>query len=78
VLEQIGFFYGLGAMILIIAAHASGRLSVRSVRDVRAADRRYAAAAEPVTTTSDAAAYPATDATATTATTTTDGATTTA
>jgi hypothetical protein len=45
--EQIGFFYGVGAVILIFAAHASGRLSVRSVRDVRAADRRYAVTNEP-------------------------------
>jgi hypothetical protein len=57
--EQIGFFYGLGAVIVLFAAHASGRLSVRSVRDVQAADRRYAAASDagPVDDT-DSAAYP--------------------
>jgi hypothetical protein len=56
--EQIGFFYGLGAVIVLFAAHASGRLSVRSVRDVQAADRRYAAAAE-ADDSAPAAAYPA-------------------
>ena len=78
VLEQLGFFYALGAVILIVAAHASGRLSVRSVRDVRAADRRYAAANEPVAASSDAPAYPTTEAPTTTAATSPGGATTTA
>jgi hypothetical protein len=55
VVEQLSFFYGLGVVILILAAHACGRLSVRSVRDVRAAERQYPAA-EP----DDAGAYPAT------------------
>jgi hypothetical protein len=40
VLEQIGFFTGLGAVILFLAATALGRFLVRSVRDVAAADRR--------------------------------------
>jgi hypothetical protein len=53
VVEQLGFFYGLGGVILILAAHASGRLSVRSVRDVRAAERQYSAS-QP----DDAEAYP--------------------
>ena len=39
--EQISFFSGLGVVIVFLAAHASGRLSVRSVRDVAAAERRY-------------------------------------
>lgn len=34
VVEQIGFFYGLGAMILFIAAQAVGRFSVRDGRVV--------------------------------------------
>jgi hypothetical protein len=74
--EQIGFFYGLGAVIVLFAAHASGRLSVRSVRDVQAADRRYAAATEAETAdtaaTRDSAAYPATGDRATTDAETTD------
>jgi pyruvate/2-oxoglutarate dehydrogenase complex dihydrolipoamide acyltransferase (E2) component len=37
------FFYGIGAVILFVAALALGRLSVHSVRDVRAAERRVAA-----------------------------------
>jgi hypothetical protein len=40
--EQIGFFSGLGAVILFLAAQALGRFTVRSVRDVRAAET-YAA-----------------------------------
>lgn len=42
-LEQIGIFYGLGAAILLVAGHAAGALSVRSVSDVRAAERHRAA-----------------------------------
>ena len=40
VVEQIGFFSGVGAAILFLAAHAAGRLSVRSLRDIRAARQR--------------------------------------
>lgn len=40
VLEQIGFFSGLGALIVFFAALVLGRLSVHSVRDVRAAEQR--------------------------------------
>jgi hypothetical protein len=50
VLEDLLFFYALGAVILFLASVALGRLSVHSVRDVRAAERRAmaeeAAAAE--------------------------------
>lgn len=46
VVERIGFFFGLGAAILLLAAHASGRLSVRAFGDVRAAERRRAASVE--------------------------------
>jgi hypothetical protein len=62
VVEQLSFFYGLGAVILILAAHASGRLAVRSIRDVRAADARYAAAqeAEVSNDTGTTMPYPAT------------------
>jgi hypothetical protein len=45
-LESLAFFYGLGALIIFFAAGALGRLSVLSVRDVRFARRREAAAAE--------------------------------
>src|ERR1700678_3399364 len=37
--EQIGFFSGLGAVIICIAALALGRLSVVSARDIRLAER---------------------------------------
>ena len=41
VIEQLGFFSGLGVVILFLAAHAAGRVSVRSLRDLEAADRRF-------------------------------------
>ena len=63
VVEQIGFFSGLGVAILFLAAQALGRFTVRSLRDVEAAEA-YAnrparttvepartAPVEPVTTT---------------------------
>lgn len=37
--EQIGFFTGLGAVIICVAAIAIGRLSVISARDTRLAER---------------------------------------
>lgn len=50
VLEEITFFYLVGAVIIFLAAAAFGRLSVVTVRDVRVAERRaeaeQAAAAE--------------------------------
>lgn len=33
--EQIGLFYGLGAVITAISAFAAGRMATRSVRDVK-------------------------------------------
>jgi hypothetical protein len=42
-LAALLFFYGIGALILFLASLALGRLSVHSVRDVRAAERRVAA-----------------------------------
>lgn len=39
-LEELFFFFAIGAAILFFAATALGRLSVQSVRDVRAAQRR--------------------------------------
>lgn len=43
-LEELFFFYGIGALILFFGAVALGRLSVQSVRDVAAAERRAARA----------------------------------
>lgn len=46
---ELTYFYGLGALIVFLGAVALGRLSVRSVRDIRWADRPVAAAAaQPV------------------------------
>jgi len=38
--ESIGLFFGVGALILYIGSTAVGRMSVKGVRDVRAAERR--------------------------------------
>jgi Tfp pilus assembly protein PilV len=38
------FFYGIGAAIVFVGSLALGRVSVQSLRDVRAAERRVAAA----------------------------------
>ena len=35
IVEQIGLFYGLGAVITAVAAFALGRMTVRSVKDVK-------------------------------------------
>lgn len=43
---DLGYFYGLGAVILFLAAFALGRLAVVSVRDIAAAERDEARAAE--------------------------------
>jgi hypothetical protein len=43
--EQIGFFTGLGVVIVAVAAMAVGRFSVISVRDARRAERAASAAA---------------------------------
>jgi len=48
-LERLCYFYAIGAAILLVAAVALGRVSVRSVGDVRAARRREAAVAESLT-----------------------------
>ncbi len=45
-IAQLGYFYGLGAVILFLAAFALGRLAVVGVRDLRAAQRDDARAAE--------------------------------
>jgi hypothetical protein len=41
-LEQLLFFYAVGALIVFLAGLALGRLTVNSMRDVRAAERRLA------------------------------------
>jgi len=43
---QLGYFYGLGTVILFLAAFALGRLAVVGVRDLRAAERDEQRAAE--------------------------------
>lgn len=50
VVEQVGFFYGLGAAIVFLAAHAVGRFGVRSVRDARLGERHRAGVGEGATT----------------------------
>ena len=47
-LERLFYFSAIGAAILFVATLALGRLSVRSVADVRAARRRESAVAAPV------------------------------
>jgi len=46
-LEEIGFFYGLGAVVTALAAFALGRLAVRSVRDAAYQDELAATTAAP-------------------------------
>ena len=55
-LLEISYFYGLGALIVFLGATALGRLSVRSVRDIRYAQR-------PVAERDTAVPGPATDST---------------
>jgi len=64
--EQIGFFSGLGVVILFLAAQALGRFTVRSLRDVAAAE----AVARPAETTAAPAATSPAASTAPAATTT--------
>jgi len=66
-LETLAYFYALGAVILFLASAALGRLSVHSVSDWRAAERRAAderalaaPAAAPTATTAVPAAAPTT------------------
>jgi hypothetical protein len=67
-LEALFFFYGIGAAIVFVASLALGRLSVRSLRDVQAAERRLAAdaAAAPVARAEEPTSAGATDAPVTT------------
>ena len=45
---ELAYFYGLGALIIFLGALALGRLSVRSARDIRYAERSAMTTAEPV------------------------------
>jgi hypothetical protein len=66
-LEELFFFYGVGALILFVASVALGRLSVQSIRDVAVAERRAAraeaaapaaAGAAPMEATAEGEQYP--------------------
>ena len=46
-IEQLGYFYALGAAILFLGALALGRVATRSVRDVRVAERRTVGSTAP-------------------------------
>jgi hypothetical protein len=50
-IEQLGFFTGLGVVIICIAAVALGRLSVVSARDIRLAERLASPAETPAPST---------------------------
>src|SRR5262249_41977143 len=54
-LEHLGFFTGLGVVIVFIAALALGRLTVVGVRDARLAERRGEGATEPQPVAADTA-----------------------
>ena len=57
-LDAIATFYGLGAVIIFLAALTAGRLSVVGVRDVRTQEKRHAGTDQ--TTAEPVPAYPAT------------------
>jgi hypothetical protein len=44
---ELTYFYGLGALIVLLGAVALGRLSVRTARDIAYVQRPVAAAAQP-------------------------------
>lgn len=50
---ELAYFYGLGALIVFVAAAAVGRISVRSVRDVEYVDRPAADVVQPQPAFSD-------------------------
>jgi len=50
---ELAYFYGLGALIVFVAAAAVGRISVRSVRDVEYVDRPVTEVVQPQPTFSD-------------------------
>jgi hypothetical protein len=75
-LEHLGFYTGLGVVIVFVAALALGRLTVVGVRDARLAERG-AAVAEPEPVAATATTRPITTGATTTKGTTTKGTTTT-
>jgi hypothetical protein len=62
VVEQLGWFSALGALILYFGAAALGRLSIRSVRDIELAEADAAAAAPAGTTAAGTGTAAGTDA----------------
>ena len=58
-IEQLGYFTGLGVVIIGVAAIAVGRLSVISVRDLKLAERSAAADAVPAATRASRTPAPA-------------------
>jgi hypothetical protein len=58
-IEQLGFFTGLGVVIICVAAGALGRLSVVSARDLRLAERLAERAETPATPATVPATVPA-------------------
>jgi hypothetical protein len=58
-LETLFFFYAVGVLILLFAATALGRLSVRSMRDAAVAEQRAAQEAAATSTGRGATAAPA-------------------
>ncbi len=57
--EQLGFFSGLGVVMIFVAAIAVGRLSVVSTRDLKFAERLAARAEAPARVEAPASAIPA-------------------
>lgn len=53
---ELAYFYGLGALIIFLGAIALGRLSIRSARDIRYAQRSAITTHEPVASTAEPAA----------------------
>ena len=49
---ELAYFYGLGALIIFLGALALGRLSIRSARDIRYAQRSAITTTEPTRTES--------------------------
>ena len=47
VVLELAYFYGLGALIIFLGAIALGRLSIRSARDIRYAQRAAMTTTEP-------------------------------
>jgi hypothetical protein len=59
-LEHLGFYTGLGVVIVFVAALALGRLTVVGIRDARLAEREVVAGPEPVAADAATTTTPAT------------------